>query len=61
MRQERFDLGRAHIARVSPDGEDKPTHPIDVGIVGVDAVIQRADTGAHFIQHGIGLAAAPEV
>ena len=30
--------------------QNKPPHPIDAGVFGADAVIQPADTGAHFIK-----------
>jgi hypothetical protein len=61
MRQEHFDLGRAHIARVAPDGEDKPPHPIVAGVFSANAEIQPADTGARFIRHSIGLCCAKDV
>jgi hypothetical protein len=61
MRQEHFDLGCAHIALAASDEQDKPPHPIDAGVIDADAVIQPVDTGAHFIQHGIGLAVVPKV
>lgn len=58
MRQERFDLGRAHIARVAPDGEDKPPHPIVAGVFSANAEIQPADTGARLAKmHRFGYCA----
>lgn len=42
---------RPHIARVAPGTkQDKPPHPIDAGILGADAVIQPANTGADLVK-----------
>ena len=30
--------------------QDEPTYPIDVGILGADAVIQTANTGTHLVK-----------
>lgn len=51
MRQKRLDLGRAHVPRVPLAVEqDEPTYPIDVRILGTDAVVQPPDAGTHLIQ-----------
>jgi len=61
MRQEHFDLGRAHIARVALGMEqDKPSHPIDAGVLGADAVIQSPDA-AHASSRSFGLGTPTEV
>lgn len=45
MRQERFNLSRLCRAGAAWRGKDKPPHPIDAGVLGVDAEIQPANRG----------------
>ncbi len=61
MGQKCLDLGPTHIARGARGMEqDKPPHQIDVGILGADAAMQPANTGAHLIKQQ-RFAAAPDV
>lgn len=56
----RFDQGRANIARVAPCIErGKPPHPIDASFLGAEAVIQLEAIGAHLhpAQHWFGCCA----
>jgi hypothetical protein len=52
MCQKCLDLWHNHIVRAALVVEqDEPAYPIDVCILGADAVVQLPDVGTQFIQH----------
>jgi hypothetical protein len=56
VRQKRFDLGRAHRARMTPSmKQDKSTDPLQVLLLGAVAVVQRAQLVAHLLEQARGL------
>ena len=51
MGQKRLHLGRPHLRRMPlPVEQDEPSDPIDVGLLGADAVVQPPDDAADLIE-----------